>query len=112
MSDNAKRTGAAIEAQYQLLMWLALMIENFPKTHKFAVGDRIYAVALDVLEALIEATCTRDRHQQHLRRANLGISGGLDHRRLLGSVSTNFDYCANIIFNQKLFLGHVTGFDP
>jgi hypothetical protein len=32
------------------------------------VGDRIYSIALDVLEALIEATYTRDR-RQHLRRA-------------------------------------------
>jgi hypothetical protein len=70
MSDNAKRTGAAIEAHYQLLRWLAVTIENFPKNHKFAVRDRIYVTALDVLEALIEATYTRDR-QPHLRRANL-----------------------------------------
>jgi hypothetical protein len=48
MSDNAKRTGAAIEAQYQFLMWLALTIENFPKTHKFAVGDRIYGIAVEL----------------------------------------------------------------
>jgi hypothetical protein len=31
-------------------------------------------IALDVLEALIEATYTKER-TQHLRRANLGIEG-------------------------------------
>jgi hypothetical protein len=72
MSDNAKRTGSAVEAHYQFLMWLALTTEKFPKAHKFAVGERVYGIALDILEALIEATYTRDR-QQHLRRANLGI---------------------------------------
>ena len=72
MSDNAKRTGAAVEAHYQFMLWLAQAIEKFPKTHKFTAGDRIYGIALDVLEALIEATYTRDRQQQ-LRRANLGI---------------------------------------
>jgi hypothetical protein len=72
MSDNAKHTGAAVESHYQFLMWLALAVEKFPKSHKFTVGDRTYGVALDVLEALIEATYTRDR-TQHLRRANLGI---------------------------------------
>jgi hypothetical protein len=72
MSDNAKRTGPAVESHYQFLRWLALTIEKFPKTHKFTVGDRLYNTALDVLESLIEATYSRDR-QQHLRRANLGI---------------------------------------
>jgi hypothetical protein len=47
-------------------------IENFPKSHKFTIGDRIQMIALDVLEALIEATCTKER-TQHPRRANLGI---------------------------------------
>ena len=72
MSDNAKRTGAAIEANYQFLLWLSPAIEKFPKTHKFTLGDRIQNQALDILEALIEATYTRER-VHHLRRANLGI---------------------------------------
>jgi hypothetical protein len=72
MADNAKRTGAALEAHYQFLVWLGPTLENFPKSHKFALGDRILDHALDILEALIEATYTRDR-AGHLRRANLGI---------------------------------------
>jgi len=72
MTDNAKRTGAAIEAHYQFLLWLGPTLEKFPKTHKFTLGDRIQNQALDVLEALIEATYTRERGL-HLRRANLGI---------------------------------------
>jgi hypothetical protein len=72
MTDNSKRTGAAVEAHYQFLAWLVPTIEKFPKSHKFTIGDRIEMIALDVLEALIEATYTRER-TQHLRRANLGI---------------------------------------
>ena len=72
MTDNSKRTGAAIEAHYQFLAWLVPTIEKFPKSHKFTIGDRIETVALDVLEALIEATYTRER-TQYLRRTNLGI---------------------------------------
>lgn len=72
MSDNAKRTGAAIEAHYQFLLWLGPALEAFPRTHKFTLADRIQNQALDVLEALIDATYTRER-VQHLRRANLGI---------------------------------------
>jgi hypothetical protein len=71
MGDNSKRTGAAVEAHYQFLAWLAQAIETFPKTHKFTLGDRIVITALDVLEVLIDATYTRER-TQHLRRANLG----------------------------------------
>jgi hypothetical protein len=72
MTDNSKRTGAAVEAHYQFLMWLVPTIEKFPKSHKFTIGDRIENVALDVLDALIEATYTKER-LQHLRHANLGI---------------------------------------
>jgi hypothetical protein len=56
MTDNSKRTGAALEAHYRFLMWLAPTLEKFPRSHKFTIGDRIEVLALDVLEALIEAT--------------------------------------------------------
>ncbi len=72
MADNSKRTGAAVEAHYQFLMWLIPAIGKFPRSHKFTTGDRIETIALDVLESLIEATYTKER-LQHLRRANLGI---------------------------------------
>jgi four helix bundle protein len=72
MTDNSRRTGAAIEAHYRFVVWLVPTIEKFPKSHKFTIGDRIEIAALDVLDALIEATYTRERIQQ-LRRANLGI---------------------------------------
>jgi hypothetical protein len=72
MSDNSKRTGAAIEAHYQFLTWLMPTVEKFPRSHKFTIGDRIETAALDVLDMLIEATYTRDRLQP-LRQANLGI---------------------------------------
>jgi hypothetical protein len=72
MMDNSKRTGAAIEAHYQFLAWLVPTIEKFPKSHKFTLGDRIEITALDVFEALIDATYTKER-TQHLRRVNLGI---------------------------------------
>lgn len=72
MTDNSKRTGAAVEAHYQFLLWLGPTLEKFPKDKRFTLGDRIQNQSLDVLEALIEATYTRERIN-HLRRANLGI---------------------------------------
>jgi hypothetical protein len=55
IADNSKRTGAAVEAHYQFLVWLLPTVEKFPKSHKFTLGDRIETNALNVLEALIEA---------------------------------------------------------
>ena len=72
MTDNSRRTGASVEAHYQFLLWLGPTLEKFPKSQKFTLGDRIHSIALDILEALIEATYTRERGA-HLRRANLGI---------------------------------------
>jgi hypothetical protein len=69
--DNARRTGAAVEAHYQFLLWLLPSVEKFPRSHKFTVGDRIEITALNVLEALVDATYTRDRAEA-LRQGNLG----------------------------------------
>jgi hypothetical protein len=50
MTDNSKRTGAAVEAHYQFLLWLGPTLEKFPKGQKFTLGDRIQNLALDVLQ--------------------------------------------------------------
>jgi hypothetical protein len=72
MTDNARRTGPALEAHQRFILWLVPTVEKFPRWQKFLLGDRLQATALDVLEALIEATYTRDR-RSHLARANLGL---------------------------------------
>jgi hypothetical protein len=72
VSSSERRYGPAIEAHFQFLLWLVPAIEKFPRTQKFLLGDRIQTTALDVLEALIDATYTRDRNAA-LARANLGI---------------------------------------
>jgi hypothetical protein len=72
MIDNARRTGPAVEAHQQFILWLIPTVEKFPRSQKFLLGDRIQSTALDVLEALIEATYTRDR-RGCLARANLGL---------------------------------------
>ena len=77
---------------YRFVLWLVPTVEKFPRRQKFLLGDRLQATALDVLERLVEATCTRDR-RRHLVAANLGIEklrflcrlakdlGHLDERR-------------------------------
>lgn len=70
--DGARDTGPALESWYRFLLWLVPTLERFPRRQKFLLGDRIQSTALDILEALIEATYTRNR-ESHLARANLGI---------------------------------------
>jgi len=41
VADNAKRTGPALEAHYQFLLWLLPTVEKFPRNHKFTLGDRV-----------------------------------------------------------------------
>ncbi|MFZ1108353.1 MAG: four helix bundle protein [Rhodomicrobium sp.] len=66
--DNARRTGAALEAHFQFLLWLIPAVARFPRSQKLLLTDRIQTAALDVLDSLVEATYTRER-RVHLARA-------------------------------------------
>lgn len=72
MNSQSRQNGPAIEAHFRFLLWLGPTVENFPRDQKFILGDRMQNTALDVLEALIEATYTRERRAS-LARANLGL---------------------------------------
>jgi len=72
MSEAARRFGPAIEALHVFLKWSGPAVEGFPRAHKFTLGDRITATALDALERLIEATYDRER-QKPLHAANLAV---------------------------------------
>jgi hypothetical protein len=70
--DRSRRSGIALEKCYQFLLWLVPTVEKFPKSQKFLLGDRIQNLALDVQEALIEATYSKSV-ASHLSRANLHL---------------------------------------
>ena len=71
-TDHARATGPALDAHYRFILWLIPAVERFPRSQKFLLGDRIQTPALEVSEALIEATCTRQR-SAHLAHANPGL---------------------------------------
>jgi len=71
-ANNARETGPALEAAYQFILWLIPTVDKFPRSQKFVLGDRIESAALDVLDALIAATYTRERSRL-LADANLGL---------------------------------------
>lgn len=71
-ANNARRTGPALEAMYQFMLWLVPTVDKFPRARKFTLGDRIETTALDVMDGLIAATYTRGRDAL-LVQANLGL---------------------------------------
>jgi hypothetical protein len=54
------------------LEWLLAATEKFPKSARFALTSRIEALALDVLEDIVEARYSRQKAEV-LRRANLRL---------------------------------------
>ena len=70
--SNTRRVGPALEAAYQLVLWVTPTVEKYPRNIKFTLGDRTVSAALDVLDRLIEATYSRDRVTQ-LSAANLAL---------------------------------------
>ena len=70
--SGPRASGPALEAVYQLLLWLIPTIEKFPRSQKFLLGDRIQSAALETLDHPIAATFTRAR-RGHLDAANLGL---------------------------------------
>jgi hypothetical protein len=41
---------------YQFILWLVPTLENFPRSQKFLLGDRLQTEAMAVLDCLIDAT--------------------------------------------------------
>jgi hypothetical protein len=68
----ARRFGPALEALHVFIAWAAPVVDGFPRSYKFTLGDRIVAAGFDTLERLIEATYDRDRAKP-LAAANLAI---------------------------------------
>ena len=69
--SQSRQNGPAIEAHFHSCFGLGPR-SKLPARSEFLLGDRIQKTVLDVLEALIEATYTRER-RSHLARANLGL---------------------------------------
>jgi hypothetical protein len=51
----------AVSKTYDFTLWLLPKVENFPRSHRFTVGDRLTSQTLDLLTALVEAAYARDK---------------------------------------------------
>ena len=61
-----------IAKTYELVKWSCQHTSKFPRAHRFVLGERIERRLYDLLETLIEARYTKDRHGL-LRAANRGL---------------------------------------
>lgn len=57
---------------YDLVLWLIPRVNEFPRSQRFVLGERIENAALDLLDLLVEAQYRRDKLEL-LRRANLTL---------------------------------------
>ena len=64
--------GPALRKAYQFVRWLIPTLDKFPRSQRFVLGDRIENTALTMLEALIEATYSK-QVESILRAVNLAL---------------------------------------
>jgi len=62
----------AVTKLYDFLLWMIPKIKKFPRSQKFVIGDRIENMMIDILELLIEAAYSKNKHTV-LKAANLKL---------------------------------------
>ena len=50
-----------MEKTYAFVLWLLPKVENFPRSYRFSVGERLVSTALDLLVSLVEASYATDK---------------------------------------------------
>ncbi len=74
------RTPRAVQACHELLAWLIPLLDQFPRSRRFTLGERLESGLLAVLEALVEAAYSRDKRAALTRvRSKISITR---HRRI------------------------------
>ncbi|MEK9142048.1 MAG: diversity-generating retroelement protein Avd [Nitrospirota bacterium] len=63
---------------YDFTQWLLPRVQDFPRSSRFILGDRLIATMLDILEGLVEASHRRDK-----RAVLEEVSAKLDRLRML-----------------------------
>ncbi len=61
-----------ITKTYDLVLWACHHTSQFPRKHRFVLGERIERRLYDLLETLLQAKYTRER-QKLLQQANLNL---------------------------------------
>ena len=63
----------AVQDCHNLLIWLIPLLDDFPRSRRFTLGERLEAGLIDILECLVEAAYSRNK-REILKRANLRLA--------------------------------------
>ena len=63
----------AVTKTYDFVRWLLPKVENFPRTYKFTIGDRLTSNGLDLLTTIVEAAYA-SRKSDLLQTANRKVN--------------------------------------
>jgi len=58
----------AVQRCHELLLWLIPLLDQFPRNRRFTLGERLESGLLDILQLLVEAAYSREKHNS-LRQA-------------------------------------------
>jgi hypothetical protein len=61
MSRTTSELPVVVQKAYELNLWLVRKVENFPRSYRFSVGDRLVHGVLDLLLRLVDAAYSRDK---------------------------------------------------
>ena len=61
MSKTSNELPVVVQKAYELSLWLVRKVENFPRSYRFSVGDRLVHGVLDLLLRLVDAAYSRDK---------------------------------------------------
>jgi len=86
-NTRPRNSGQALEKAMLYLTWLTPTLENFPKSQRFLLGDRLQTLAMDVVELVVEATYDNDPLPL-LRQVNLA----LEKQRMFVRLAYNLEH--------------------
>ena len=61
---QAEAVPQAISDTHELIRWLIPVLDRFPRTRRFTLGDRLENACLDVLQGLVSAAYRRRKQTQ------------------------------------------------
>ena len=63
----------AVQDCHNLLAWLIPLLDHFPRSRRFTLGERLESGVIEILELLVAAAYSRDKRVL-LQRANIRIA--------------------------------------
>jgi len=63
MKSKSAEFPVVVQEAYEFSVWIIQKVENFPRSYRFSVGDRLVQGVLHVLLRLVDAAYSRDKLQ-------------------------------------------------